>query len=175
MEHENLNTEETACTAKVVDLDEFTRVCGYFNLNTPVNNHYGCDHKDCGEKEIVKVDDNGEHIRFPERIEQKILLACLRKKYGSWQNIVNAYETEDGKKFINEVRNNKMHDADFIALFGCKLQGKCYSFSCPLATECDLQDLQEYDKDLYEEWKNKKCDPSEMGANLMLVREENLL
>ena len=184
MKDENLNTGNTAnsdlgavmaSTAKVVDLDEFTRVCGHFNGNTPVNNHYGCDHKDCEEKEIVKVDKNGEHNRFPDRVEQKILWACLRKKYGSWKNIVKASETKEGKEFINDVRHNKMYDADFIAKFGYKLQGKCYSFSCPLASECDLQDLQEYDQELYEEWENEEYDPSEMGANLMLVRDEKLI
>lgn len=184
MKDENLNTGNTAnsdlgavmaSTAKVVDLDEFTRVCGHFNGNTPVNNHYGCDHKDCEEKEIVKIDKNGEHNRFPDRVEQKILWACLRKKYGSWKNIVKASETKEGKEFINDIRHNKMYDADFIAKFGYKLQGKCYSFSCPLASECDLQGLQEHDQELYEEWENEEYDPSEMGANLMLVRDEKLI
>lgn len=164
-----------SCTGKVVGLDSFTRFCGHFNGDTPVNNYYGCDHKDCEEKEIVKVDKEGNHIRFPERIEQKILWFCLRKKYGSWQNIIKASETDEGKKYINDIRYNKMHDADFIAQFGCKLQGKCYSFSCPLASECDLQDLQEYDTELYNQWKDEEYQPNEAGANLMLVTDEKLI
>jgi len=54
-------------------------------------------------------------------------------------------------------------------------QGKCYSFSCPLAEECDLQDLKENDIDRYNEWKDAEFDPSEAGAELMLIENENLI
>lgn len=38
-----------ASTAMVVDLDSLANVCGFFNGETPVNNHYGCNHKDCSD------------------------------------------------------------------------------------------------------------------------------
>lgn len=164
-----------ASTSLVVDLDELIRVCGYFNSDTPVNNFYGCNHPDCEEKEIVKVRKDGEHERFPRNIEQRILLISLRKKYGSWQNIQKAIETEEGKSFANDIKFNKIHEPDFIAQFGCKLQGKCYSFSCPIASECNLEDLKEHDTDLYNEWKNAKYGPSESGAELMLITDEKLI
>lgn len=37
---------------KVMTLDGLTRICGYFNNETPVNNHYGCDHPDCDDTEL---------------------------------------------------------------------------------------------------------------------------
>lgn len=54
-------------------------------------------------------------------------------------------------------------------------QGKCYSFSCPLAVECDLQDLKEHDKYYYDLWKNENYEPFEAGAQLMLVSDKNLI
>jgi len=51
-------------------------------------------------------------------------------------------------------------------------QGKCYSFSCPVATEADLQDLKELDAERYEEWKDEPYDPSDSGAELMIVDTE---
>jgi hypothetical protein len=35
-------------------------------------------------------------------------------------------------------------------------QGKCYSFSCPIAYEADYEDLQKLDPDLAEEYKDDK-------------------
>lgn len=58
---------------------------------------------------------------------------------------------------------------------GAIQMGKCYSFSCPLATECDLEDLRDHSKDYYDEWKNAKCDPAEAGAQLMLVFDKDLI
>lgn len=58
---------------------------------------------------------------------------------------------------------------------GATQMGKCYSFSCPLATECDLEDLRDHSKDYYDEWKNKPSDPAEAGAQLMLVFDKDLI
>lgn len=54
-------------------------------------------------------------------------------------------------------------------------QGMCYAWSCPLATECDLQDLKEHSQVYYEEWKDREYDPSEAGADLVLVGDEELI
>ncbi len=111
----------------VVHIDELTKVCGYFNSGTPVNNFYGCNHPDCEENEIVGIKKDGSQVRFPKKIKHKIS------------------------------------------------QGKCYSFSCPIASECDLEDLKEHDTDLYNEWKNAEYDPSESGAELMLITDEKII
>jgi len=161
-------------SALVVHIDEFANVCGFFNSETPVNNHYGCNHPEAEETEIVKIN-KGEEIRFSKDIERKILFAALRKEYGSWSKIVKASETIEGKEYINKVRHELMYSNDFIKQFGCKIQGKCYSFSCPLANQCDLEDLKEYAPDLYEDWKDEDYDPSEAGADLMLITDENLI
>ncbi len=45
--------------------------------------------------------------------------------------------------------------------YGCKSRSKekqepgcCYVFDCPLAHPADIEDLREYDNDLYEQYKN---------------------
>lgn len=164
-----------ASTAMVVDLDSLANVCGFFNGETPVNNHYGCNHKDCSETELVRVNKNGEHERKGSKLERQILMAALRKKYGSWGNIEKASKTKSGIEFIKEIKHNKIYDQEFVEKFGCKRQGKCYSFSCPIATQCDLEYLKEYDTERYNDWKDEEYDPSECGADLMLVTDENLI
>ena len=123
----------SASTFLVVELDSLTNVCGYFNSETPANNYYGCNHKDCEEKETVLVNEKGEHERISDLFE--------------FQNPYKKYHK----------------------------QGKCYSFSCPLANQCDLEDLKEYAPDLYEYWKDEEFDPSESGADLMLITDEPLI
>ena len=122
-------------------IDEMTRICGFFNSQTTVNNHYGCNHADCEETELVKVDKNGNHYRCEEKLERQITLIALRKKYGSWAEIMKAYETVEGKTYLAEIKHNKIYDPDFVAQFGCKIQGKCYSWSCPFGNKADEEDI----------------------------------
>lgn len=110
---------------EIVHIDELTNVCGYFTNRTDANNHYGCNHPDQDEFEMM-------------------------------------YRNED----------------DYTSRIGRGTrvkQGMCYSWSCPLATECDLQDLKEHDPERYDEWKDVEFDPSEAGANLVLVSDEELV
>lgn len=179
----NKNTERLFCqapviasTAIVVDLDSLANVCGYFNGDTTVNNHYGCNHPDCVETEIVKLNkDNDPRTFYKKNASEKILKIALRKKYGSWANIEKASKTKRGIKFIKKIRHNKIYEPEFVEKFGCKMQGKCYSFSCPIATQCDLQDLKEYNKERYNDWKDEEYDPSESGADLMLITDGKLI
>lgn len=80
----NRNTEQPFCqtpviasTAIVVDLDSLANVCGFFNSETPVNNHYGCNHEDCGETELVRVNKKGEGMK-----ERKLIWINDFKKTG---------------------------------------------------------------------------------------------
>ena len=50
--------------------------------------------------------------------------------------------------------------------------GRCSTFDCPLAYEANLEDMKEYDKDLYEEYKQEEFDPIEMGAGWMVQYRE---
>ena len=110
---------------KVVEIDELASVCGYFTTETDANNHYGCNHPDQEEFDMM-------------------------------------YRNEDG--YTSRIgRGTRIK------------QGMCYSWSCPLATECDLQDLKEHDLERYECWKDCKYDPSEAGADLVLVCDEELV
>ena len=156
----------------VVGLDELCRVCGYFNPDTNVNNGYGCDAPDNQEAELVKV--NGETERFKKRLHYQVEIAALRREYGSIAQIRHALETPTGQAFLLDIRQNKVYDRGFVADFGCKLQGKCYSFSCPIANECDLEDLKEHSPDDYEQWEGEEYDPSEAGAQLMLIDDADL-
>jgi len=154
----------------VIHLDELCRACGYFNPDTNVNNGYGCDAPDNQEAELVKI--NGETERFKKRLHYQVEIAALRREYGSIAQIRQSLETAEGQAFLLDIRQNKVYDKDFVAKFGCKLQGKCYSFSCPIANECDLEDLKEHDSDYYEEWEGSE--PNECGADLMLVDDADL-
>jgi len=156
----------------VVELDELCRVCGYFNSDTNVNNGYGCNAPDNQEAELIKI--NGEVECFKKNLHHQIEIAALRREYGSVAQIRQALESAEGQAFLLDIRRTKVHDRDFVAQFECKLQGKCYSFSCPIAHECDLEDLKEHSPDDYEQWEDEDYDPSEAGAQLMLVDDADL-
>lgn len=51
-------------------------------------------------------------------------------------------------------------------------QGKCYSFSCPLAHECDLQDLKENNSEYYEDYKDAE-NPDCLDAGLVCYYYED--
>jgi len=156
-------------------LENLCDYCGYFNGDVIVNNNYGCDHPDCEETDIVKIDKDGEQEYPDEYIEGKILRALLRAKYGSIRQIREALKTESGLVFYRELRIQVLCDKNLYKRFAhYKLQGKCYSFSCPIASVCNLETLKEYDQSWYEEYENEEYDPSESGADLMLVNKKIL-
>ena len=37
--------------SEIITLDELTRICGFFNTESGVNNWYNCSHPECGETE----------------------------------------------------------------------------------------------------------------------------
>lgn len=116
------------------NINEFANMCGFFNGETYVNNGYGCDHKEQEETEIQWIDD--PQLRpHDDRFERKIILALLRRKYGSYKDIMKAIETEEGKSYLNKIRKDLLFDDATLKTFKLKRQGKCYSFSCPLACE----------------------------------------
>ena len=160
----------------VVHLDTLTNYCGYFTSETDVNNGYGCNHPDCSEKQLVKAEEHDPYAKYKYEndLRRKITLAAMRAKYGSVASIEAAMQTEEGRAYLEEVKS-KLWDNEFVSKFGCKMQGKCYSFSCPIATECDLEDLQELDEYYYNQYKDEEYEPSESGANLMRVDDPELI
>ena len=162
----------------VVGLDELTRVCGFFNYETPANNHYGCNHNDCDDGEIVKI-----VRRYGEYAQDRVgkldgykIRIKIQHKLGIFSNESYADMIKDKifNRYLTKLRNDPLSE-EFLKLLGYKWQGKCYSFSCPLASECNLEDLKEYDQDLYNEWKDADYDPSYSGADLMLVTDKELI
>lgn len=145
---------------KIVELDSLTGVCGYFEMETGVNNFYGCTHKDCGDK--VVLDKDGNEVNF-----QEVLRAHFRQYKSKKKRVL--------KKMYKKYKDANLNQDKRMKKFGCTYAGRCFSFSCPLAPEADLQDLKEYDTDLYNEWKDEEYDPSDCGANLMLICDIKLL
>ena len=153
---------------KIIPLDELVAICGYFTGGTPVNNGYGCTHPKCEEKEIVRLNypDSRPH---DEQFKQKLFMIAMRKKYGSMHQIIEAVKTKDGKQYAIKVKSELIHDDSFLKQFGCKQMGKCYSFSCPVANEADLEDMKELDNELYNEWKDEEYDPCDAGGDYMII------
>jgi hypothetical protein len=159
-------------TPIVVPLDHLTQVCGYFNTDTICNNGYGCEHPDCDDYDLVKVHRGGE--QYKDNIKYQIKIAAMRKAFGSVADIKRALETDDGKAYY-EGLDRLLHDRGFVAEFGCKIAGRCFSFSCPVAWQADLEDLKEYDQELYEQYKDEEYGPHEIGADLMVISDPELI
>jgi len=169
------NPQDTPDEYYVELLENLCDYCGYFNSDAIVNNGYGCDHPDNGETAIVKINKHGEQEWADGKIESKIINALLREKYGSVRQIREALKTEEGKIFWEKLKIQVLCDTTLYKRFAnYKLQGMCYSFSCPLASVCDLEALKEHDQEWYDEYKNDEYDPSESGADLMLVNKKIL-
>jgi hypothetical protein len=168
-----MSTEHTSAPNPIiVDLDTLTNVCGHFNSDTEANNGYGCEHPDCDDKDLMRNTPEGS-IR-KHNLEYKITAAAMRRQYGSMKNIMEALDTEEGKAFFGGLKH-KMRDPDFVAGFGCKLQGVCLSFTCPVAYSADLEDLKQYGQSYYDEWKDEEYSPEESGADLMVVYDADLI
>ncbi|WP_338813250.1 hypothetical protein V9L05_18080 [Bernardetia sp. Wsw4-3y2] len=157
---------------KIVDINDLADICGFFNGETPVNNGYGCNHPDVEDSEIVRIVDGEEFRVGNEELRYKILKVALRKKYGSYQNIEKALATEEGKLYAGKIRNELCYDDSFIEKFGCKIIGKCYSFSCPIANRCDVQDLREYESDFLSDYEDEEGD---YRTDFMLVTDPELI
>ncbi|WP_338761932.1 hypothetical protein WAF17_16575 [Bernardetia sp. ABR2-2B] len=156
---------------KIVDINDLADVCDFFNGKTPVNNGYGCEHKDCEEWELVKVSKNGEHLR-ESYLKEKILKIAMRKKYGSVAQIELALGTKEGKEYYNKLKYSTIYQPNFVQMFGCYWQGRCHSFSCPIAQRCDVQDLKEYESDFLSDYEGEDDD---YMTDLMLVTDPNLI
>ncbi|MCP4493146.1 MAG: hypothetical protein GY820_38480 [Gammaproteobacteria bacterium] len=139
---------------KIIHLDELTRYCGYFETETGVNNGYGCKHPDCADHAILNTDG------YQVDISIKIM---------NHYNKYNLKKIRHLKKQVRLCRKALADPDDWMKKHGYKWAGKCYTWSCPIAIEADLEDLKKWDTDLYNDWKNEPHDPSESGADLMVV------
>lgn len=155
--HYEKNAHKVEEPSRIIHLDNLTAICGFFNSDTCANNGYGCNHPQAEEFEYVKANDSYRYVK-----EEKVRMALLRQKFGSYHNILK--NKQDAWEWIQKAQFTD----DELLKINVKKQGKCYSFSCPIASEADLEDLKKYDIDLYYDWKDEKHDPSEMGAELMV-------
>lgn len=109
---------------KYYEINDFANYCGFFHGDTRVNNGYGCNHKDQEEWEWVKI---SPERRFVSRWKIRAVLA--RKKYGSYADIMK------NKKQAIEYLDKAIFDPEELKKINVRKQGKCYAFSCPLASE----------------------------------------
>ena len=160
---------------KIIHLDELINICGQFNSNSPVNNGYGCNHQECGDGEfmLIQQDSNSQFYfyNYCENIETKIY---QRHGIFSKKQLVEIKKDKIFRRFFEKLKKDPYNEI-FLKEVGVKWFGKCYSFSCPLATECDLEDLKKHDSEYYDEWKNEEYEPNEAGGNLMLIHDDGVL
>lgn len=137
---------------ELITLDSLTGICGYFNSQTPVNNGYGCNHKDCEEHDLVKIKQDSRdgsfyqdtinkdnHLFIRNKIQNKICQKLeILKELNNNDKIYN--------RFFKKLMNNPFSD-EFIKTLGLKLQGACFSWSCPLAYEADEEDFERFGED----------------------------
>lgn len=161
---------------KIVDINDLADVCGFFNGVTNVNNGYGCNHPEVEESEIVRIVD-GEEFRT-DNLPQRIVKVALRKRFGSYQDIQKALTTKEGKLFLAKVEEKIYseipfrNDKQFLKSFNSQVVGKCYSFSCPIATRCNVQDLREYESVFLSDYEDEEDD---YNTDFMLVTDPKLI
>lgn len=132
---------------RILPLNDLTRICGYFNHETEVNNHYGCDHPDCSDLEMVSTKDGS-------RVNEVEIAGQVAKEY---------------KIPFNKAIQMIYDDKDLQREYKVRFQGCCYSYSCPLALEADYQDLLEHDP----EWAEQYSEDNQ-PIEIMLVYNELL-
>ena len=126
---------------KIIHLDTMVEICGYFYTDNKnwCNNGYNCSHKDCEDK--VLFDKNGNKVDLDKMI---------RKYYQQF----NLKRKRVLKKKNKEYRQKRNNTAYWVEKFNLKYVGRCFSFSCPLANRADLQDMQELNKELANEFED---------------------
>jgi len=152
---------------QIIDLDELAGKCGYFNSECAVNNGYGCNHPDCEDSDIVSFDEYGNQISH-YNYELTICRKILQRICPNLKDLREIIENDKiFKRYFQKLSDEPYHPM-FLKTLGLRQQGKCYSFSCPIANEANLEDLKKYDIDYYNEWKDEKYDPSEAEVDLMV-------
>ena len=132
---------------KLLPLNDLTRICGYFNHETEVNNHYGCNHPDCSDLEMISTEDGS-------RIDQDNLIEQIVKNY---------------KISINGATQRLYDEKKLQKKYNIRFQGCCYSHSCPLAIEADYQALLKHDPEWAEQYSE-----SNQPIEIMLITGELL-
>jgi hypothetical protein len=134
----------------LIHIDELSNICGYFNNETP--DGYGCNHPDCKEHRLVMIkQDHIDGSFYQNRIDDDSFW-FIRNKINKriCQNIEVLRELMSSDKIYNRYfkkLNHSPYSPVFLKTLGLKLQGVCYSFSCPLSFEADKEDFIEFGED----------------------------
>ncbi|OIN55848.1 hypothetical protein [Arsenicibacter rosenii] len=142
-----------------IHINDLCQRCGFFNAVTEINNGYGCNHPKNESWNFAKVrpaDDDEEPVTY-EVDEHKVRYALLRKRFGSYQQIVEADKNGEAGPYINKA----MYDGEALKSINVIRQGACYAHSCPLGYNMDSDD-----------WKELGEDPEDWGDEWIMLNED---
>jgi hypothetical protein len=109
-------------SVEIIHIDNLVRICGNFCVSQ-LNGGYGCMHPEQSEFEYVKANTD-QWVRA-----EKVKLALLRYKYGSYHNIKSKW------KSASRWLYNAMYLPEELIKVNVKKSGHCMPYSCPVATE----------------------------------------
>lgn len=90
-----------------------------------------CKHPENFEKIIVKKN-SLKIIIDSDESKYKLLKILLRKKYGSWKNIIENVYTGEGEKHMYGLKNKlDIYDKSILDRLNCISVGKCIDWACP--------------------------------------------
>ena len=125
---------------ELIMINDLMSECGHGYMDeSGVNNSYNCNNPECEEFEYVKGD---------KRIDEKQLLYKYIQSRYKTKPIKKRLRKKLFKKFINP---RTISEDKFMELLGLRKVYKCYSWTCPIAYEADLDSMKELDEDLYKE------------------------
>jgi hypothetical protein len=150
-----------------INLDSLCSKCGYFESDSGINNGYGCTNKH-NDAKVLFIKHKGEYITFNyDRYEDVILFIAQRL---TKRNIVCNRRLR--KKFYKSAIKIFDSQSDFNK-YGLKTFSKCFSFSCPIASEADFQDLLETEnREEFSEIESEEDMPKGWGDDIMIITLE---
>ena len=142
----------------ITTLETLCSNCGFFDNDAPVNNGYGCSHKECEDGEFMK-----ENFTFLKNATSTIAKSFSKRKISCNRRL--------GKKFIKQAMNlSDSKRTEILEKLGYMYYGKCYSFSCPISYEVSFESISQYKngKD-YIDIETEEDMPEGFGDELMSV------
>jgi len=142
----------------ITNLNSLCSSCGYFDDQSPLNNGYGCNHKDCEEGEFL--DAKGNHITY---LDGLIAISFTRRNIKCNRRLA--------KKFLKKARRMSLIEkTKYLKKLGVNFHGKCFSFSCPISYEVSFDDIKHYGNSKeYNHIESEEDMPQYFGNELMAV------
>lgn len=150
-----------------INLDSLCSKCGYFESDSGINNGFGCTNKN-NDAKVLCIKRKGEYMTFDyDRYEDVILFVAQRL---TKRNILCNRRLR--KKF-QKTAIKKLDSQPNFNKYGLKTLSKCFSFSCPIASEADFQDLLETEnREEFSEIESEEDMPKGWGDDVMIITLE---